>query len=126
MPIFYFKKGGSKLTFSFPRVGKMLSKSKHYILASLMIVIIQNTDHVMITMMIGETENGYYAAAITCATIASFVFTAMTDSFRPMILLHKKENERAKMSKNSGKWRRKRDIAACLRGALLGIIGGDT
>ncbi|MBE6533845.1 MAG: flippase [Ruminococcaceae bacterium] len=91
--IFYFKKGGSKLTFSFPRVGKMLSKSKHYILASLMIVIIQNTDHVMITMMIGETENGYYAAAITCATIAQFVFTAMTDSFRPMILLHKKENE---------------------------------
>ena len=91
--IFYFKKGGKRLTFSFSRVGKMLSKSKHYILAGLITVVIQNTDHVMLTMMIGETENGYYTAAITCAVIAQFVFTAITDSFRPMILLHKKENE---------------------------------
>ena len=93
--IFYFKKGGGRLSFSFSRVRKMLSKSKHYILASLMIVVIHNTDHVMLTMMIGEAENGYYAAAITCASIAQFVFTAITDSFRPMILLHKKENEAA-------------------------------
>lgn len=91
--VFYFKKGGSRLTFSSSRVGKMLSKSKHYIWAALMTVIIQNTDHVMITMMIGERENGYYTAAITCSIIAQFLFTAITDSFRPMILLHKKENE---------------------------------
>ena len=90
---FYFKKGGKKLSFSFSRVGKMLNKSKHYILAALMLVLIQNTDHIMLTMMIGEAENGYYTAAITCATLAQFVFTAITDSFRPMILLHKKENE---------------------------------
>ena len=60
-----------------------------------MLVVIQNTDHIMLTMMIGESENGYYTAAITCATLAQFVFTAITDSFRPMILLHKKEDELA-------------------------------
>lgn len=91
--VFYFKKGGNKLSFSFSRVWKMLDRSKHYILAALMTVVVQNTDHIMLTMMIGETENGYYAAAVTCAAITQFVFAAITDSFRPMILLNKKENE---------------------------------
>lgn len=90
--VFYFKKGGSKLTFSFSRIGKMLNKSKHYILAALMVVVIQNTDHIMLTKMVGEAENGYYAAAITCAGMAQFVFTAIVDSFRPLILSAKKEN----------------------------------
>lgn len=89
---FYFKKGGSKLKFSFSRIGKMLNKSKYYILAALMVVVIQNTDHIMLTKMIGEAENGYYAAAITCAGMAQFVFTAIVDSFRPLVLASKKED----------------------------------
>ena len=90
---FYLKKGGGKLSFSFSRAKKMLSKSKHYILAALMVVVIQNTDHIMLTMMVGEAENGYYAAAITCAGVAQFVYTAVIDSFRPLILSSKKEDE---------------------------------
>ena len=70
----------------------MLSKSKHYILAALMIVVIQNTDHIMLTSMIGKTENGYYSAAITTAGVAQFVFTAIIDSFRPLILSSKKND----------------------------------
>ena len=89
---FYFKKGGSTLSFSFARVRKMLNKSKHYILAALMLVIIQNTDHIMLTMMMGEAENGFYTAAITCASVAQFIYTAIIDSFRPLILSSKKEN----------------------------------
>ena len=89
----YFKKGGSKLKFSFTKAAVMFNRSKYYILGSLMIVVIQNTDHIMLTKMIGESENGYYAAAITCAGVAQFVFIAIMDSFRPIILSTKKENK---------------------------------
>ncbi len=89
----YKKKHGQSISVSLQCAKKMLSKSKHYILASLMIVIIQNTDHIMITKMVGKEENGYYSAAITSAVVAQFVFLAIIDSFRPLILSSKKENE---------------------------------
>ena len=95
----YFKKGGSGFKFSFECAKKMLNRSKHYILAALMIVIVHNTDHIMLTMMVGETENGYYAAAITCAIVVQFVYNAIIDSFRPLILSSKKESEE-KYNKN--------------------------
>ena len=63
------------------------------LLAALMIVVIQNTDHVMITEMVGKEENGYYSAAITSAVVVQFVFIAIIDSFRPLILSTKKENQ---------------------------------
>ena len=91
--LLYCKKSQHKFSFSWDRAKKMLSKSKHYILAALMVVIIQNTDHVMLTAMIGTVENGYYAAAITTAGVAQFVYTAIIDSFRPMILSSKKEDD---------------------------------
>ncbi len=87
----YLKNGG-KLGFSVKTGRTMLSKSKHYILASMMLVVIQNTDHVMLTEISGTAENGYYSAAITCTMVAQFVFTAIIDSFRPVILENKKEN----------------------------------
>lgn len=87
----YLKRGGS---FSFSlSIGKaMISKSKHYILASLMLVILQNTDHIMLTSISGNEENGYYSAAITCTTVVQFVYLAIVDSFRPIILENKKQN----------------------------------
>lgn len=90
--LLYFKKGENRLTFSFTTGKEMLSQSKHYILAAMMIVVIQNTDHIMITNMTGQAENGYYSAAITCATMAQFVYTAIIDSFRPLILQTKKDD----------------------------------
>ena len=91
--LFYRKNKGDALNFSWTRAAKMLSRSKHYILAALMIVVIQNTDHIMLTSMVGKAENGYYSAAITSAGVAQFVFTAIIDSFRPMILSSKKSNQ---------------------------------
>lgn len=88
----YFKKGGGRFSFSFERAKSMLSKSKHYILSSMMVVLFQSTDHIMLTMMSGTAENGFYAAAITCAGVFQFVYLAIIDSFRPMILSAKKEN----------------------------------
>jgi O-antigen/teichoic acid export membrane protein len=90
--LIYLKKSGQRFRFSGDRARKMLSRSKHYILAALMIVVIQNTDHIMITAMKGTAENGFYSAAITCVSILQFVFVAIVDSFRPVILAEKKEN----------------------------------
>lgn len=90
--VIYLGKHGQRFSFSKHTAKKMFSRSKHYILASLMVVIFQSTDHIMLTTMIGKKENGYYSAAITCATVIQFVYIAIIDSFRPMILSAKKEN----------------------------------
>lgn len=81
----YYKQGG-KLSFSWTLAKRMLISSKHYILAALMLVVIQNTDRIMLTMMIGEAENGFYSAAVTAVGIFQFVYTAIVDSCRPVIL----------------------------------------
>lgn len=93
--VIYFKNAGQRFSFSLDRAKKMLSRSKHYILAALMVVVIQNTDHIMITAMIGTEENGFYSAAITCVTICQFVYVAIVDSFRPLIVSNKKEDDAA-------------------------------
>lgn len=87
----FLKKGG-RLRFSLKNGISMLKKSRHFMVASMMVVVIQNTDHVMLTKIAGKAENGFYSAAITCTIIAQFVFTAIIDSFRPVILENKKEN----------------------------------
>ncbi len=92
--IVYYKKGG-RIKFSFSLIGKLLKNSKHYMFAALMLVVIQNTDHIMITQMVGKAENGYYSAAITAAGIFQFVYTAIVDSYRPLILENKKNNQGA-------------------------------
>lgn len=83
---------GQRLCFSFARSREMLSKSKYYIAASLMVVVCQNTDHIMLTTMVSSGENGLYSAAITTAGVLQFVYTAIIDSFRPLILTCRKED----------------------------------
>lgn len=69
---------------------RLLRNSYPYIFSSLMVTLFQNTDHVMLKMISGDTENGYYSAAITSATVCSFVYAAIIDSMRPVILSSKK------------------------------------
>lgn len=90
----YLRKGDQRFSFSFERGKQMLAKSKYYIVASLIIVVIQNTDHIMITKMIGTAENGIYSAAITAVAVVQFVYTAIIDSFRPLILESKNTNQK--------------------------------
>ncbi|MBR2867877.1 MAG: flippase [Clostridia bacterium] len=89
--VIYIKKGG-RLSFSLATAKEMLGRSKHYITASMMLVILQNTDHIMLTEMSGKFQNGLYSAAITCTSVTQFVFIAIIDSFRPVILENKKQN----------------------------------
>lgn len=82
----YKKIGQEKLSVDWKIGKKMLSASKFYILPSLMVMIFQHTDRIMINMMIGKAETGIYSAAITCIGISGFLFSAVIDSARPLIL----------------------------------------
>lgn len=91
--VIYRRVGGQRLCFSRKTAYEMLSRSKYYIIPSLMVMIFQHTDRIMIKMMIGEAETGVYSAAITCIGISGFVFAAVIDSARPVILEMKAKDE---------------------------------
>lgn len=93
--IIYHKMGRQKLSFSWKLALEMFSRSKHYIVSSLMVTIFAQTDKIMLTLMIGEAANGYYSAAISCATMFSFVFSAIIDSARPAIFENQKHDRKA-------------------------------
>lgn len=91
----YRRAGGRKLSFSRKLAGAMFQKSRYYILANLMVTVFQNTDHVMLKMMVDNTENGYYTTAVTCLGVVQFVYIAIIDSATPMILAKKSESREA-------------------------------
>lgn len=84
--VIYKKIGSQRLAVNWKMGREMLSRSKYYIIPSLMVMVFQHTDRIMIKLMIGETETGFYSAAITCIGISGFVFAAVIDSARPVIL----------------------------------------
>lgn len=90
--IIYKRLGGQKLSFSFNTFKRMFERSKYYIISDMMITIFAQTDRIMIKLMLGDAQTGYYSAAVTCATMTGFVFTAIIDSMRPAILEAKKDN----------------------------------
>lgn len=92
--VLYRKLGGRKLRFSWKRGKDMFARSKHYIFSSMMVTIFAQTDKIMIRMMLDESSTGYYGAAVACAGMTSFVFTAIIDSFRPAIFEGQKESKR--------------------------------
>lgn len=90
--VIYLKNGNQRLSVNW-RIGReMLSRSKYYIIPSLMVIIFQHTDRIMIKLMLGEAETGLYSAAITCIGITGFVFGAVIDTARPVILEEKERN----------------------------------
>ena len=91
--VMYRKVGGQRLRFSWRTGREMLSRSKYYIIPSLMVMIFQHTDRIMIKLMIGEAETGFYSAAVTCIGISGFVFAAVIDSARPVILEMKEKDQ---------------------------------
>lgn len=89
--IFLYKKlGNQKLAFSFPLAKQLFARSKYYIVSNMMVTVFAQTDKIMIKLMLGNTENGYYSTAVACASMASFVFVAIIDSLRPVIFASKK------------------------------------
>ncbi|MBQ7850801.1 MAG: flippase [Clostridia bacterium] len=75
-----------KLSWSYAAAKRMFAQSKHYIVSSMMVTIFANTDRIMIKMMLGDSQTGFYSAAVACASLTSFVFSSIMYSVRPVIL----------------------------------------
>ena len=91
----YHKVGTQKLSVSVSLMKEMFAKSKFYIIASLMGVAFNRVGNIFLKQFFGDTENGYYAAAFTCTCITVFVFHAIIDTARPVVLESKKESQEA-------------------------------
>ena len=81
-----------KLSINWSIGRQMLSRSKYYIIPSLMVIFYQHTDRIMLKLMVSDTETGLFSAAITCTGITGFVFHAIVDSARTVILEAKEHN----------------------------------
>ena len=88
----YRKLGGQRLAFDPQLIRPLLSKGKYFIVSSLMITLFTQTDKVMLRILIDEEATGYYAAATTCVLLTNFVFGAIFESARPVLLQKKKES----------------------------------
>lgn len=84
--ICYKKYGGAKLSFSKSVSKRILSKSVHFILPSLMVSIYGYADKFMLKHMLNEAEVGYYSTATAICTMWCFVLTAIIDSLYPSIM----------------------------------------
>ncbi len=91
--VIYKKLHGQKLSFSIKRGKEMLSVGRYYIVSAMMVTIFAQTDKIMLKMMIDDAATGLYSVAITCAGMTSFVFAAIIDSFRPVIVKNKLSNQ---------------------------------
>lgn len=98
-----FLRRGYRFRFSRSLAREMLQRSCPYIGASLMVVLFQSTDRIMLTAMAGTRETGLYTAAVTCVTMGQFVYVAMVDSARPVILASREDGRfRQQMSRLYG------------------------
>lgn len=95
MLLAYKKCGNQKLCFSFSLAKKMINKSRYYIVSSMMVTVFGRVASILLVQMKGEVENGYYAAAVTCTTIVAFVFSAIIDTARPVVLESRKVSKEA-------------------------------
>lgn len=86
----YKKKSAQKLSFSWETAKRLFSKSKFFIVSSMMVTIFAQTDKIMLKLMIDDAATGIYSAASACAAMTSFVFAAIIDSMRPTIVENKK------------------------------------
>ncbi|MGN1020634.1 MAG: flippase [Aristaeellaceae bacterium] len=77
---------GRRLRVSRKRCLTLLRHSRFYMLSSMMVTLLGQTDRIMLMSMLGETQVGFYSAAVVCANLTDFVFVAIIDSFRPAIL----------------------------------------
>jgi len=91
----YRRKGGKNFAFQWGTAWRLLKKGRYYIIPGLMVTIFSQMDKIMLKLMLGEEATGYYSAAVVCAGVTSFVFSAIIDSFRPAIFEAQKISENA-------------------------------
>ncbi|MBE5800732.1 MAG: flippase [Clostridiales bacterium] len=90
--VFYLRMGGKKLAVSLTKAKELLHNSWPFILSSLMVMALGQSDRIMLKNMLGDTPTGYYSAAVLCANLTDFVFFALIDSMRPVIFEAKQKD----------------------------------
>lgn len=93
--LIYRKKKGQRLRFSKHVLATMWRNGRPYIIPEMMGLVLQQSDRIMLRYAYGDGEVGLYSAALTTASMACFVFEAITVSYSPMILENKGKNEAA-------------------------------
>lgn len=90
----YIRENGKKLSFSWDYGKDLLGKSCHYILSGLMVAVYAQTDKIMLKQMISDTENGYYATALSLCNVWCFILSAIISSLNPIIMQAHKEDKK--------------------------------
>ncbi len=88
-----------KLGFCWQYGKDIFRRSKYYVMAGLAVALYTQMDKVMLGKMMGETEVGYYTAAMTIAMLWEFIPTAFINSSRVVILEKKTQNEEEYLNK---------------------------
>lgn len=92
--LIYKKMSKSHMKVSFSCARELFSKGRYYIVSEMMVTFFQQTDRLMLKNMVDDASVGFYSAAVVCAGITGFVYVAIIDSFRPIILETKKTSEK--------------------------------
>lgn len=106
-----------KLEFSTDTARELFGKGKHYVIAGLAIALYTQMDKVMVGKMLGETEVGFYTAAMTIAMLWEFIPQAIINSSRVLILEKKNHDEQ--------EYRKKLQLlffGISIMGILVGIV----
>jgi O-antigen/teichoic acid export membrane protein len=74
------------LTFSAARARALLADGWPLIISSLSIVVYMKIDQVMLVAMVGESENGVYAVAVTLSEVWYFLPTAVSATVFPLVV----------------------------------------
>ena len=90
--ISYNRQGMQRMCVSFSLAKELFAKSKHYIAAMLMVTVYNSIGTVLLKLFVDEAASGYFSAAVICTGITNFVFTAVIDTARPVILESKKQS----------------------------------
>ena len=92
--IAYRRHGTQKLSFSAGTAQFLLKKGGYYIASSLLVAAFHSTAGILLKLLRGTAENGYFSAAVTCTAVVQFVYYAIIDSARPVILESKKADQK--------------------------------
>lgn len=88
--VFFHREAHLKIKWKKDRAKNLLSRSYHFIISGIAIMIYMQMDKVMIGKMLGEEQLGYYSAASMVANMWLFIPRALINSARPIVLEGKK------------------------------------
>lgn len=98
--VIYRRMGGQRLRFSFVSVKRLFSQSRYYIIPQLMVNVYGQIGTILIKQIYNNEMAGYYTAAVTITGLTNFVFVAVIDSMRPLILGNKTDGDEEAYRKN--------------------------